>query len=292
MKNKNIWHDDDQPRGKSLTEFIEMVWQDFPGVPANSSERPIKNLRTGLSNLDQLTAGLRMGSLTVIGGRPGMGSTSLALTIAYNVAFEQQRSVLIFSMAFDGEETARRFLSNASKVPRFNLHDGNLDETHNAHLKSAVEQLRKVSVHIDDEAFGLPEIRRSIELLITRGASPDLVIIDDLKMLVPDICAVKQTEATIRALKRLARETGAAVILPAQISRRVEKRELKQPLWRDLPGGVITGGADVVLSLVREECYDPDSTRKGTADICVMRNRHGKVGMLKLRFHGECGVFE
>ena len=98
-------------------------------------------------------------------------------------------------------------------------------------------------------------------------------------MLAPDICAVKQTEATIRALKRLARETGAAVILPAHFSRRVEKRELKQPLWRDLPGGVITGGADVVLSVLREECYDPDSTRKGTADICVMRNRHGNVGM-------------
>ena len=292
MKKKNIWHDDSQPRGKSLTEFVETVWQDLQGVPVNSLERPVKNLPTGLPNLDQRTGGLRMGSLTVIGGRPGMGSTSLALTIAYNVAFEQEKSVLIFSLAFDGEETARRILSNASKVPRFNLHDGNLDETHNAHLKSAVEQLRKVSVHIDDEAFGLPEIRRSIELLITRGASPDLVIIDDLKILAPDICAVKQTEATIRALKRLARETGAAVILPAHFSRRVEKRELKQPLWRDLPGGVITGGADVVLSVLREECYDPDSTRKGTADICVMRNRHGNVGMLELSFDGDCGAFK
>ncbi len=292
MKNKKIRHDDDQPRGKSLTEFVETVWQDLQGVSVNSQVRPIKNLLTGLPNLDQLTGGLRMGSLTVIGGRPSMGSTSLALTIAYNVAFEQNGSVLIFNLAFDGEETARRLLSNASKVPRFNLHDGNLDETHNAHLKSAVEQLRKVSVHIDDTAFGLPEIRRSIELLISRGTSPDLVVIDDLRMLVPDICSDKQTEAMIRGLKGLARETGAAVILPAHLSRRVEKRELKQPLWRDLPGGVITGGADVVLSVVREECYDPDSTRKGTADICVMRNRHGNVGMLELRFDGGCGVFK
>ncbi len=47
MKKKNIWHDDDQPRGKSLTEFVETVWQDLQGVSANSLERPIKNLPTG-----------------------------------------------------------------------------------------------------------------------------------------------------------------------------------------------------------------------------------------------------
>ncbi len=221
-----------------------------------------------------------------------MGSTSLALTIAHNVAFEQNRSVLIFSLAFDGQETARRILSISSKVPRYHLRKGNLDETHNAKMQSAVERLRKVSVHIDDTAFGVLEILRSIELLISRGASPDLIVIDDLKILVPDIGAVKQTEATIRGLKRLAQEIGAAVILPAHLSRRVEKREFKQPLWSDVPSGVISGGADLVITVLREECYDRNSTRKGTADIGVIRNRHGDCGMLELRFNSDCCTFE
>ncbi len=123
----------------------------------------------------------------------------------------------------------------------------------------------------------------SIRSLIRCGVAPGLVLIDDLQMLA-DFYSAKRTEAVVRNFKALAQEIGVPIIITSNLSRRVEKRRDKRPMLRDLPEGVITGGADLALTIFREEYYSPDTPHKGMAEICVMRNRYGNVGMVELYF--------
>ncbi|MCX7174445.1 MAG: AAA family ATPase [Proteobacteria bacterium] len=277
---------------QQITAFLDTVWEDLQQGPSNTLNPLIKGLSTGFDELDKLTNGLRAGSLTVIGGRVAIGTTSLALSIAQKVAVAQSKTVVIFSLDFDGEQATRRILSGVSEVDMNRLRSRSLDEDNKARIEVALERLRKTPLYIDDTAIGLPEIRESILALIASGVSPELVVIDDLQTLVPDIEAVERTEIAVRNIKALAQEIGVAVILSTNLPRRLEKRRDRNPKSSDLPSGVITGGADLVLLVYREEYYSPDTSDKGTAKIYVMRNRYGYVGMLELYFRADCCLFE
>ncbi|MDW4793754.1 AAA family ATPase, partial [Escherichia coli] len=52
----------------------------------------LSGLATGLKDLDARMGGLQPTDLVVIAGRPGMGKTSLATNIAFNVASARQQA--------------------------------------------------------------------------------------------------------------------------------------------------------------------------------------------------------
>lgn len=274
-----------------LGEILETVWQDLQ-KPYNSWAPPIKGLSTGFTELDRLTSGLRAGSLTVIGGRVSMGSTSLALSIAQKVALEQCGTVVIFSLDFDGNEAALRILSGESGVDLNRLRTRRLDEDNKARLDVALKRLREAQFFIDDTAIGLSEIREKLRSLIQSGVAPDLVVIDDLQTLAPDMKDAASTETVIREAKGLAQEFGVPVILSTTLLRQIEKRRYKIPQSTDLPSGVITGGADIVMLVYREEYYNPDTPDKGVAEVSLYRNRYGFTGTMSFFFRADCCLFE
>lgn len=88
-----------------------------------------------------------------------------------------------------------------------------------------------------------------------------------------------------RGLKELARELKIPIIALSQLSRAVEARVDKKPQLSDLrESGAIEQDADMVLMLYRDEYYDPDTDRKGTADILIRKNRNGVTGEIPLHF--------
>ena len=270
----------------ALMDFLDAVPQNLHG-PLDDSNNLIKGLTTGIDELDYLTTGFRAGALTVIGGRPAMGSTSLALSIAQKISLEQSKTIVIFSLNFDGEEAARRILSRACEMD--SLRYRRVVEANNLPPAVALERLRHASIYIDDTANCVPEIRESIQSLIRRGVSPDLVVIDDLQMLA-DIHSVVRTEAVVRTIRALAQEIGAPIIVTTNLSRRLEKRRDKRPRLSDLPEGVVTGGVDLAMTVFRGEHYSPDTPYKGMTEVCVMRNRYGRLGMLELCFRQNGGL--
>ncbi len=263
-----------------LAGLLDAIGKDLQSTP-DTQTPAIKGLATGIEELDCLATGLRAGSLTIIGGRPAMGCTWLALSIARKIALEQGKSVAIFSLDFDGEQAARRILLGTSELDR--PRDHRMVEAKNEPSDATLERLRNAPIFIDATASNLAEIRASIQVLIGSGVLPDLVVIDDLQMLA-STHSVKRTRTVVRNIKSLAQEIAVPVMVTTKLSRRIEKRRNKRPALIDLPEGVITGGADLVMTIFREEVYSPETPRKGVAEICVMRNRFGRVGMLELCF--------
>lgn len=103
---------------------------------------------------------------------------------------------------------------------------------------------------------------------------------------------VQEISEISRGLKELARELKIPIIALSQLSRNVEARVDKKPQLADLrESGSIEQDADTVIMLYRDEYYDPDTDRKGTADIIIRKNRNGQVGDVELAFRGEIQKF-
>ena len=79
----------------------------------------------------------------------------------------------------------------------------------------------------------------------------------------------------------------------SQLSRAVEARKPPIPVLADLrESGAIEQDADVVMFIYREELYDPQSEKKGIADILIRKHRNGPTGERQLFFHEKYAKFE
>ena len=78
----------------------------------------------------------------------------------------------------------------------------------------------------------------------------------------------------------------------SQLSRAVEQRPNKRPVMSDLrESGSLEQDADLVMFIYRDEYYNPDSEKKGTAEIIISKHRNGPVGVVTLGFLKEYTKF-
>jgi replicative DNA helicase len=123
-----------------------------------------------------------------------------------------------------------------------------------------------------------------------------LIIIDYLQLvepLNPDAPPVQQVSENSRGLKAMAKELNIPVLVISQLSRAVEQRSPQIPRLADLrQSGTIEQDADVVLFIYREDRYNPDTARKGIADVIIAKHRNGPVGRVELYFDERTTTFK
>jgi replicative DNA helicase len=120
-----------------------------------------------------------------------------------------------------------------------------------------------------------------------------LVIVDYVQLMVQNpMTEVQELTAISRTLKRLAQDLDVPVVALSQLNRNVESRIDKRPGLPDLKGsGSLEQDADVVMTIYRDEEYDPDTDEPGIAEIAVKKNRHRQKGMVKVAWSGEYQTF-
>ena len=123
------------------------------------SDEPITGVPSGFTDLDELTSGFQPSDLIIIAGRPAMGKTSLALTIARHVAFNAGAGVAVFTLEMSKEQITTRLLCSEAKVSNSRVRSGKLLENDLPRLVDAGAKMAPARLFIDCLLYTSPSPR-------------------------------------------------------------------------------------------------------------------------------------
>ena len=266
------------------------------------SKTYITGVPSGFPDLDRLTTGFHEGDLIIVAGRPGMGKSSFALSIAKYVAERVGIPVGMFSLEMSKEQLALRLLSFISRIPLYNLRLGKLTVDEKKILEEAFKALQELPIYIDDSAALSTTELRVKALRMKREKDVGLIIVDYLQLLRGSRKYSSRQEEVAeisRSLKALAKELNIPVIALAQLSRQVEHRSDKRPQLADLrESGQIEQDADLILFLHRPEYYlklkkkEVPPELKGKVEIIIAKQRQGPQAIVEAYFIDKLSLFE
>ncbi|HEY0583458.1 MAG TPA: replicative DNA helicase, partial [Chloroflexota bacterium] len=242
---------------------------------------------SGYMDLDKLLGGFQRTDLIILAARTSVGKTSFALNLAVNAAVKHNATVAIFSLEMSAEQLASRLLSMESGVDSPRIRSANLNEQETRKLDAAMNHLARAPIWVDDTpSIPIMELRSKARRLAAEHGL-DMIVIDYMQLIASDgsESRVQELAQISRGLKALGRELRVPIIALSQLSRAVEQRTPHIPQLSDLrESGALEQDADVVLFIYRDEKYNPDSDKKGVADIIVAKHRNGPTGQIQLLF--------
>ncbi|MFH1441918.1 MAG: replicative DNA helicase [Candidatus Omnitrophota bacterium] len=256
----------------------------------------VTGISTGFIDLDIQTAGLQPSDLIIVAGRPSMGKSALALSIAEYAGVTAKVPVAVFSLEMSKEQLVQRMLCSHAKVDAHKVRTGFLATSDWPRLTAAAGKLSESPIFIDDTpAISVMELRAKARRLKMHH-DIQLIILDYLQLMrgSSGIESRQQEISEIsRSLKALARELNVPILAISQLSRAVESRTDHRPQLSDLrESGAIEQDADIVILILREEYYAPTPENQGIAEIIIAKQRNGPVGSLKLAFMKEFTRFD
>ena len=261
----------------------------------------LRGIPTGFAKLDSMLSGLQKSELIVVGARPSVGKTSLALDIARNAAVAGH-TVGFFSLEMAREEIIDRIISAQSQVPLWRIRTGRIqDDMEFTMIQNSFDKLSTVKFFIDDSASLTLLQMRSMARRLQVEHGLDLLVIDYLQLIKPrtnsDNVVAQVTEIS-RGLKGLARELKVPVLTLSQLSRAVDQRG-DEPRLSDLrESGSIEQDADVVMFIHRKYKKEKEGMSELPPDeqnitkILVAKHRNGPTGEVDLTFDWERATFK
>tara|TARA_Y100000782_G_C10179008_1_gene263191 strand:+ start:1453 stop:2820 length:1368 start_codon:yes stop_codon:yes gene_type:complete len=262
-----------------------------------SKKGSVVGIPSGIIDLDNVTAGFRKSDLIVIAGRPSMGKTALALSIARNAALESKVPTAIFSLEMSSDQLAQRLLSSEARIDGQKARTGRLQTARWKDVVIASGKLADAPLFIDDTpALSILDLRSRARRL-KREENIGLLVVDYLQLMQgPRRSENRQQEISYitQSLKALAKELDIPVIALSQLSRAVESRTNKRPVLSDLrESGAIEQDADLVIFLYRPYVYDDKKVdQKGLAYLIVAKQRSGPTRTVKATFIDTYARFE
>ena len=247
----------------------------------------VTGLSTGFTDLDNRTAGFQNSDLILIAARPSMGKTALVLNIAQHIVLKENRCAAIFSLEMSKEQLTNRLFSMESHVDAQKIRTGELTEQEWADLIESAGNIGESKLIIDDTPAITVQEMRSKCRKYKMEFGLEIIIIDYLQLMSGSGKSGDSRQQEIsdisRSLKALARELNVPVVALSQLSRAVESRPNHRPMLSDLrESGAIEQDADVVMFIYRDDYYNPDSEKKGVAEIIIAKQRNGPIGTVEL----------
>ena len=272
---------------------------------AAANKDGLTGVPTGYHKLDDITSGWQPSDLVIIAGRPAMGKTSFALSMAKNIAADYQVPMAFFSLEMSNVQLVNRLISNACEIQGSKILNGQLQPDEWDRLDKRVNNLLGAPLYVDDTpGLSVFELRTKARRLV-REHGVKIIMIDYLQLMNANGMrfSSRQEEVSVisRSLKGLAKELDVPILALSQLNRGVESREGlegKRPQLSDLrESGAIEQDADMVLFVHRPEYYhiyqdDNGHDLRGMAQIIIAKHRKGATGDVLLTFRGEFTRFE
>jgi len=274
------------PASSVVKEVYELV------ISKSAGESEITGISSGFIDLDALLSGFHNAEFIVIGARPSVGKTALALNIISHVAIESAVPTAFFSLEMTAMAIVQRMLSSQSGVSATKIRTGILSHIEKGILRDAVGPIYSSPLWIVDTPQLLMMDLRAISRRLISEEGVRIIFIDYLTLITSSILEAPrhdQVAEISRSLKAMARELNVPVVVLSQVTRDSEGKKPTLATIRE--SGSIEQDADVVLFLHRN-MQSSDSSIEETptyhntyeTDLIVAKQRNGPVGTIKLQF--------
>jgi replicative DNA helicase len=256
----------------------------FTGVPS------------GLTDLDTMTSGFQDSELIIIGARPSVGKTALALSMASHVAVKEHIPCAFFSLEMADMAIMQRLISSEARIASNKIRTGLIKPSDFTALMDAAGRIYEAPLYIIDMPnMKLLDLRTMVRRL---KAEKDIKIafIDYLTLIThenADLPRWEQISSISRSLKALARELKMPIVALSQLKREAEG---KQPSLSDLrESGSIEQDADLILFLHRDRETNKSKEEQSAmieTELIVAKQRNGPVGKTTIAFLPSYTRFE
>ncbi len=238
---------------------------------------------TGLADVDHyLGGGGYPGELILIGGRAGIGKTTIAKTIANNIGSRGEK-VLYFTCEMPNQSLTDRDIAGYLGKPIDVIRHGDYDNSDRGLfdkiIGEGIEYITQTQVYHVDGLISTERVRQtSLQMKQRYGLSA--IVVDYLGLLVDEYgrTDAQRISYISRNLKQIAIQLDVPLFSPVQLNRNLESREDKRPQLYDLrDSGSLEQDADVVLLMYRENYYK--QTQDNTAEVIIAKKRQGRANI-------------
>lgn len=262
---------------------------------------------TGFRDVDEITGGLKVGELTVVAGRPGMGKSAYAMNIAEYVAQKMHLPVVVFSLEMSKENLVDRMVTGEARVESRDFQRGRLAAYQWAEIANAVDRLAGTQLLICDVSdMTARQMRAKMRSIQAQHGEIGLFVVDYLNIVEDDDSRLSRQQvikSQMKAFSNISKDCRCPGIVLAQVNRGCEDTEDKRPTLKNLAeAGDIEQIAYVVKLLFRESYYpkkggvpgspvrhDPNDN---TAEVIIAKNKNGPCGTVNLTFLPQYARFE
>ncbi len=257
----------------------------------------LRGVPPGFDGLDVKLSGLQKSDLIILGARPSLGKTTLALDIARNAATKHKIPVGIFSLEMSKDQVIDRLIAAEAQIPLWRLRTGKISDEELQMISNFFDKLSEAPIYIDDTPSPTILQIKSVARRLQIEEGLELIIIDYLQLVQPRTHSdnmVHQVTEISRGLKMIARELNTPVLALSQLSRGVEQRDTKIPRLSDLrESGSLEQDSDVVLFIYRKDRDKQEVSleEQNLAEIIIAKHRNGPLGTVQLKFDPEKVTF-
>ena len=272
---------------QETVEAIERLYKtkdSYTGIPS------------GFPDLDNMLSGFQDSELIIIGARPSVGKTALALTMAAHMAIHQHVPVGFFTAEMSNMALMQRLIAAEARIGSQTIRTGMLKPSDFKSLTDAAGMIYEAPLWINDTPnIPLLDLRAQARRMVSQMGIR-ILFVDYITLVTSENTELprhEQVAETSRSLKALARELKVPIVALSQLTR---DSEGKRPSLANIrESGSIEQDADVVIFLHR----DRGSERAGDehpsvveTELVVAKQRNGPVGTVKIAFVPKYTKFE
>lgn len=261
--------------------FVEQVVETSTEIEKNTLQKPDYTLYTGITDLDKMICGLHKQELTIIGARPGVGKTTLALQIAEHIA-ERGTETAIISLEMSDTQVIQKLISRRARINSYKMRMGTLETKELEQIGIVSAEIAELPIHLITKARTIQHIENIARKLKNKN-NLGLMVIDYIQLIKNKgkFNSREQEVADItRTLKLLSLELNIPIIGLCQLNRNAARQE---PTLADLrESGAIEQDADNILFL-----YQEAESTETVVDITLKlaKQRAGETGKISLKFN-------
>ena len=283
---------------KPARTVIQITWENIEERAKHPGE--YSGIPSGFEDLDKMTNGFQKSEMIIIGARPSIGKTALALSMTINMAVKKRIPCGFFTLEMSETTLMERILSSVGRVNSNKIRAaGLLKNTDLNKLSEAASLIYEAPLYLQDTPY-IPLLDlRSLSRRMVRKHGIKIIFIDYITQVAPEDPAMprhEQISHISRSLKALSRELDIPIVVLSQVGRQTEG---KAPTLSDLrESGALEQDADLVIFLHRERNFNNEDESYENSrgiirtELSVAKQRNGPTGSLSVAFIPEFACFE